>query len=1179
MDLKSAAWDVMPTGAGVNSIELSVSDPTGQVQLAGSGRPDMSSFKLQALARNVQIASLGRFIPALRPVGGVAFVNGSLNGSLARPVFDGDVQALGVTYSGMKFDRIHGGVSLSPSGAQLRDITMHIFPGEIVLNGSVSMDNYHPTDTNIQIAARDLSLSRLTSLQGMKLPVTGNASGNIAIQGPPTHPLIAGRLNVMNGVLGTYPVSTATAEFRYEPDLQQFHSGVSPVTLLAGLELTSVTASSPDATFTLTGGRIDQNGRLNMHADLTNIAFIDLWESLAGKQEGSPQILPLENGRVALQVSGTVNRPRLVAQLPPTQVDVNGQRMVISAQNLSVVPQLSPPADAAHKSSFSLASLSVDQIVLQHLDLSGAPSGSIRIIGPAPGQTAVLLPHVAAVAEISQMSMDTAAGLVRQSLPRGVSGMISGGRLDLSGDLPIPNTTGEPLQLLKGTASLTLRDVALVPPSSGPIIPIPYNVPPAPGSGQPSAPVPSRTVAAANPPGAHTTLAAFRLFGGRKKRLKPPVAPGPIAPPIPTSPVSVPTPAGVHFAIGQFNARLEGKRVTLDVAHLYQFDNNTAPGIRLEVAPGSYYDVGGGMSVTAEAPGIPVALVNELFPLFAPPKSDTAAAGTSTSQFTDLVNRVGGSVHLAAQVTQATEDLTGRVLTLSIDPSIADPLMYSGRPLLARAVVQATEGSLALRSLALGTRIGTAEHLVTGSGSIPFTWKGANHIPANGAIDFHAQLANDNLSALQALAPEMVQSATGSLTAAITVNGTLQTPRVFGAVLVGDTTPGKLVLQHIEQPLQNVRLAVNFDDQQATVTGSASSDKGTMTLGGTAKIPGANRPGTVALTFKTVGFHLTDQGLYADSAYRGETPNPQQLKKYYEQVYGLVDSAITVNGPLFRPLVSGDITIRNADLRYGGSPEIATPHTSTYSINPRFRINLTLGQPGLMGKDVSVIHTSLAKINPYGTLKVTGDLEHPVMDGDVNIRKGGYLNYVLALWQIESATAHVHYEPPLAPGENGLKLNVSGVLKTEVEDQGGGKTTAFFAPAGQLLSVRMQVIGDPMVQGGFHVQLTSDPPRTDAQLRALLFHTDILQNLQAGNLEGQVPGLFNEALRNTLLGNVINPLESKVAGFLGLEEVNLQYQFGGPLFLQISKHWFDGVSIRFRRELTAGTSEYQAYLD
>jgi hypothetical protein len=48
---------------------------------------------------------------------------------------------------------------------------------------------------------------------------------------------------------------------------------------------------------------------------------------------------------------------------------------------------------------------------------------------------------------------------------------------------------------------------------------------------------------------------------------------------------------------------------------------------------------------------------------------------------------------------------------------------------------------------------------------------------------------------------------------------------------------------------------------------------------------------------------------------------------------------------------------------------------------------------------------------------------------------------------------------------------------------------------------------------------------------------------------------------------------------MGLEEVNLEYEFSGPMFLEVSKRWFGSVSVRLRRQLSAQSQEYQMYLD
>ncbi|MCA1596634.1 MAG: translocation/assembly module TamB, partial [Chloroflexi bacterium] len=196
-------------------------------------------------------------------------------------------------------------------------------------------------------------------------------------------------------------------------------------------------------------------------------------------------------------------------------------------------------------------------------------------------------------------------------------------------------------------------------------------------------------------------------------------------------------------------------------------------------------------------------------------------------------------------------------------------------------------------------------------------------------------------------------------------------------------------------------------------------------------------------------------------------------------------------------------------------------------------------------------------------------------------RGGGYVNYYVGFWRLENSVTDIHYQPPTDPTASGLDIYLHAVLTTQIsESTPSTSSVSFFGPSGQSLQVTMEVDGRPFVPDGFHIlSLTSDPPRPRSELEQLILHEQALQNILAGNTQAAIPGLFNEVVRQSLTGSLLAPWEMQIASSLGLEELNVSYDFGGPLFVEVSRHLFGGVSARLRQAVTGGSSEYQYYFD
>ena len=1211
MGLRSISWQMKPGPAGLSMVDIRVDDPVGDVQILGTASLSGADLRLQVLGRNLDVNSLSSILPALHQVRGYAFVNGEVTGNFTEPAFHGHVQVVGLGYRELTFERTRGDLAITSNSLRLSNVTLHIFPGTLVLNGRVALTHYAPGAIHLDATASDFSVTRIAALAHSSLETSGTAGAQVTISGTIQHPSIDGTLTVSNALVGKYAVGMATANFRYSPPITINQSAINTVPMLSGLEIRSAWAQSPDFTATVTEGRIQTDGTIHLIAHVTD---------LDTRRFGLPSwILPRQSPRITIDAGGNLNAPIITAQLPSIPVLINANEFNLSASDLVIRPNL-PEIRAGHPLAL-LNGLSVGSLTLQR------PGEKISIVGLDPNQPATLFPTISAAVDATGVQFSTLAGLFQKPLPPGVSGVVPHAHLSLTSTVRIPAEEAPPpgklldrltayLPDLKGAVSISLANIAVESAAAGPILPIPlppgaYTQPksstttPAKAAvlGDDSGPVgasvqkTNATITRGIKPAVYyatSTAGGDSLSHPTARKIPRSIssAPGTSAPTgaLPSQPSKWPAESsGIHFDTGQFDARAEGGRIVIDTAYLNLTQTGASPlrlGLVSDPSNPNVIDLGGELSLTADLPGVPVPLISQMVSMLTLRKPGPGRPKEKATSLSEYLSRMSGEIFLTLRASGAIYNPT---LTVSIDAAQIAPLTYGSTQFsIARMVATAKEGSITLISLVIGTRTRTAnenqDHILRASGSLPFTWSpapGGSYIPVDRKMNFRAGIADDNLSVLETLAPTIIQSAEGPFDAQLQISNTLAAPIVDGELTAGtEKHPGKITLYDVKAPIQNIVASIHFSGSQVSVIRfTGTTDRGSFEVTGGASLPAGDNPGNLGLHLTTKALHITDEGLVSELLQRASEPDISKRKAAYERVYGSLDSSLTIDGPYNRPNISGTVNLYDTSVRINALPTLAASVNEAPSVDPTFDIAIVFGREGKNGKDMSLSYTRSIFLKPFGTFALHGELSHPIFEGSAEVSHGGgFINYLIGVWKIDEGTVNVRYEPPFDPTENGLNLNMHAILTTQIE-QPGTKAVDFFSSSGHVLNVTMDVSGDPTVPLGLHVLLSSDPPMAEEDLRALILHEQSLQTIAQGGVEQQLPGLFNELVRTSLIGNVLQPIQSKLADVLGLEEVNLEYQFGGPLFIQISKHWFDGVSARLRRELSASSIEYQFYMD
>ncbi|HET6385370.1 MAG TPA: translocation/assembly module TamB domain-containing protein [Armatimonadota bacterium] len=1144
LSVRSATWDIKPAGGGLNSVDILISDPDGDLQILGTAASDFSKLNLQVLARNIDLSDVGQVTPALKSAQGTAFIHGTLTGSLKQPHFAAEVQLLGVAFGGIPLNRVYGGLTVTPSRITLSKFIAYLVPGKITLNGSIALSNYRPVAVDLNVQAAGISLSKVADLlsrtTGAKPAFTGVGSGVISVRGPITGPLIDGTLTVDHGSIRGYPVTSATTHFTYQPNLLRFEATHNWSDLLAGLTINSVTAASPIGNIALNAGEIGPNGRLNLRLTASNLAFQELGLP--------PSVVPLQNATVHVAVTGTLSQPEVVVQVDPVQVAINGLPFTFAASDLALRPVLSAFSVPIQPGSLPLSSLSI---------------GKITISRPATAEMVTLsgsvLPLLNASLKMDGVTLPTAAALAlavaphaKIAVPAGVTGTIAAATLTIRGRIrqPLPMNTlqaGQPIQKmlsgmvdgLTGGLTVQLKNLAIAPSAV-------------------SAANSSSAGATPLPPPSYLTVLGVQLGDPRYRAWEKMIT---AAAPEASSPAAAkPAEGTLQFATGVLDASLVGTRITLNQLYLREFVNPSTPGISIRVTPGSYVELGGNISVIAEAPGIPVAALSPW----------TGALGHSLS----------GTIFITLR---ASGETSSPVIQASLDAATEKSPLAFGKVTLSvgRLLLTAREGAIAGN-----LTVGVNGHVATADGSVAFTWKKSPYIFPDSKVMVNASLDNDSLALLHDVSPDFVTAASGPLSVRLAISGTVAHRQFFGQLIAGTpANPGSISLAEVQKPIRNLTIQIDFNGFRANVTRfSGTTDHGAFNMAGYLDLLSKK----VDLTFNAQDLHVTDGGLLADFLLRN-SKTPSERRADFEHVYGYLTAHITIAGAELTPAIAGTAQLNQADIRLQGSPFGAGKSAGPSTFDPTLNVAFALGAKSVISLQKSGL--TLLQLRPtVATFQIGGSLSDIAMDATFRAGNGGgYFNYVIGYWRITEADGHLRYSPSNDPQETGLSFDLHAVLTTQVAESTsptGATSSAFFAPSGQNLNVRMEVEGSGSITTelkiagpGIHLYLSSEPPRSQSQLEALLLHTQSLYGIVQGNAQEALPGLFSDVLRQTVLGSVLTPYEMQLAQNLGLEELNLEYQFGGPVFLEVSKHLVDGISARLRRAITNGSADTSLYFD
>ncbi|MBE9225007.1 translocation/assembly module TamB domain-containing protein [Phormidium sp. LEGE 05292] len=385
------------------------------------------------------------------------------------------------------------------------------------------------------------------------------------------------------------------------------------------------------------------------------------------------------------------------------------------------------------------------------------------------------------------------------------------------------------------------------------------------------------------------------------------------------------------------------------------------------------------------------------------------------------------------------------------------------------------------------------------AGSVPLKLPFAKVSPASNEISLSVNVQNEGLALISLLTNQQVRWVNGTGQAQLTVGGTLERPVPKGFVNLQNATLGG---QLLAEDLNNVKGVIQFEGDRITVENLTGNFKqGQVIAQGTIPIftpldsqdPARQNPLNITLDQARINL----RGLYG----------------------GLVDGRVTIVGSAVNPQIGGQVNLLDGQLSLPQTPATVATVSQTAPPSQTLVIEFDNFQIGLSDR-VDITLQPILAFRGSGTLKLDGSLDKPRPEGQIALRRGS-VNLFAARFRLERGYENVAVFVP----ERGFNPFLNVRLITNVSE-----VTSFRLPApafssevsdipatgmGSLQSVRVRAtVNGWASQLGVNpesntatsqiIELTSDPPRTESEIVALIGGS-FINNLGQGG--GGVAGL------------------------------------------------------------------------
>jgi translocation and assembly module TamB len=415
------------------------------------------------------------------------------------------------------------------------------------------------------------------------------------------------------------------------------------------------------------------------------------------------------------------------------------------------------------------------------------------------------------------------------------------------------------------------------------------------------------------------------------------------------------------------------------------------------------------------------------------------------------------------------------------------------------------------------------------TGSIPVALPFASVRPDSQQINLQANVRDYGLALIN-LFTDAVTWVEGQGQVDIEVGGTLDRPIAMGTATVENAT---IRAQALPQPLTNVTGIAQLNGDRIIVEIQGQYNNGQITAEGilpifatqTAQQLAANNPLTVSLE----NLNLNLKGLYR----------------------GGVSGNIVITDTALSPDLGGTIWLRNGQILIGGGEQ--TPVTETEeaildATEETFPSESPINFAGLqliLDENVRITYQPILSFEAVGNLSINGTLDDPRPVGVVSLT-GGQVNLFTTQFTLDRAyeqTARFMPEGGLDPI---LNINLVATVPEVTGGRIGVPTTDPFMsneiqdiPAtgfGSISNVRVEAtVRGPASELEENLELTSDPPRSEAEIVALLGGS-FVNALSVGQAD---PALGLAAIGGSTLFNTVQGNFNELFSAVGISEFRL----------------------------------------
>jgi translocation and assembly module TamB len=307
--------------------------------------------ELGSLASGV-VSSYNSNTPSLATtydIHGKAQFSGQLSGSVTDPRIRGHLSATDLRAQGGSWPVVRANLDVSPPGAELRDGYLQQEQqgqqGQLSFNGRIGLQHWSiasnkPFSAYVKLA--NLSVDKLQQLAKMDYPASGELSGEIWVEGSPSHPLGHGSLQLVRASIYGEPVKSVRLNLTGGKD-----------SLTANGQLVGSAGAIDTA---LTYFPEAERYQINVNTASLDLARIQTLQQRAGSASG---LLT-----ATIKGQGTISEPQLDSEVQIPDLQVNGQRFEKTQAQLSMARQ---------HAEFSLKSVVADGYVQANggVDLNG----------------------------------------------------------------------------------------------------------------------------------------------------------------------------------------------------------------------------------------------------------------------------------------------------------------------------------------------------------------------------------------------------------------------------------------------------------------------------------------------------------------------------------------------------------------------------------------------------------------------------------------------------------------------------------------------------------------------------------------------------------------------------------------------------------------------------------------